>query len=328
MENARSISELKIGHRNWEEALANAFALLVSVSPGEVVCITGPSRAGKTKLVLELSKLLFGETSFDETGTMPIVVVDAVNSGPNGTFSTKAFTLRMLEAVRHPLFSNASGEAEEDVVFKKLQRTTESSLRIALEYALKIRKVRYLIIDEAQHARYASKNAQGAFAVMDSWKCLAQTVGLVLVVVGAYPILQIIRNSPHLIGRKHQVHLPRYQLNTRDMQEFAAIVAAYETQIDLCPSVGSLVKRVSYLHGGTEGCIGLLRAWLLRAQAKAGVSRQGVTMDILEQTSLSDDDLLGIGMEIREGEYLLNRSSVNRAHLEEESTSSRGVINS
>lgn len=70
-----------------------------------------------------------------------------------------------------------------------MDRMTEGSMRQALEKAIRARQVRYLFIDEAQHARYTSCHAMGSFAVMDSWKCLAQSTGVVLVVVGAYPIL-------------------------------------------------------------------------------------------------------------------------------------------
>lgn len=321
MLNINSIHDLKITHRHWEEALATSFTLLISVPPGDVVCITGPSRVGKTRLVLELNKLLVGENGVNETGFMPTVVVEAVNSGPNGSFSTKAFILRMLDALKHPVYSSTDNEWGANPASHKVQRATEAELRRALENALRARRVKYLFIDEAQHARYASKDAQGAFAVMDSWKCLAQSVGVVLVIVGAYPILQIIRNSPHLVGRKHQVHLPRYRFENADLKEFAAILMAYRAHLDLCPSLGDLVKHVLLFHEGTEGCIGLLRAWLLRAQARARALGGQVSMNDLVQTRLSDDDLLAVGREISEGEYLLSSTSESgRNPAQEEQT--------
>lgn len=303
------ICDMKIGHRNWEEALATGFSLLVSVPPGEVVCITGPSRAGKTRLVLELVRLLVGEGSASEAGLMPILVVEAINDGPHGAFSTKSFIIRMLDALRHPIYCSNSESMEEAFEQRKAHQATEAVLRRALEKALRARGVKYLFIDEAQHARFVSKDAMGAYAVMDSWKCLAQSVGLVLVIVGAYPILQIIRNSPHLVGRKHQVHLPRYRFERSDLTEFAAILAAYQSRLDLCPSVGDLVQHVLYFHDGTAGCIGLLRAWLLRAQAMATALGNRLSINSFKRSRLSDDDLLAIEREIREGELLLNSKS-------------------
>lgn len=302
--------DLKIGHRNWEEALASAFSLLISASPGDVVCVTGPSRAGKTRLIQELRQLLIGDHRFDTTGTLPVVVVEAANTGPNGAFSTKSFTLRMLEAVQHALLAvGDSLGGEREFALQKLERTTETTLRVALEKGLQARRTQYLFIDEAQHARYVSKHAVGSYAVMDSWKCLAQTAGIVLVVVGAYPILQIIRHSPHLIGRKFQVHLPRYQYTRDDLREFAVIVAQYERKLAVCDSVGGLLRHVELLWGGTLGCIGLLRAWLFSAAARASVQGVPITHDILLKARLSDDDLREIGAEITEGERLLANSA-------------------
>lgn len=66
--------DIAIPHRNWQRALYDAFAILISASPGEVICITGPSRAGKSLLIRRLIDLLFGKSRFDEAGLMPTVV--------------------------------------------------------------------------------------------------------------------------------------------------------------------------------------------------------------------------------------------------------------
>ena len=98
--------EIKIPHRNWQEALSQAFALLVTASPGDVVSITGPSRGGKSKLISELCSLLVGGAGIKKDGKMPVVIVEAVNVGPHGSFSTKAFIQRLLDALDHPILSN------------------------------------------------------------------------------------------------------------------------------------------------------------------------------------------------------------------------------
>lgn len=296
--------DFKINHRNWEEALATAFAFLISASPGEVVSIVGPSRGGKTRLILELCKLLFGESFQNSNAYMPAVVVDAVNSGPNGTFSTKAFMIRMLEAIHHPLVWTNNEE-----VNQKIDRITEHALRGMLERGFISRKTQFLFIDEAHHAEYANKGAVGAQAVLDSWKCLAKSANIVLVIVGAYPILNILQNSPHLLGRKHQVHLPRYLLTENDLNEFAAIVNDYEACLTICPTLGRLTNCIDILYKYSLGCIGLLRSWLTRAGAKASITGNGITKSILLEVRLSDDDLASIEKEILTGEALLLKSS-------------------
>ncbi len=304
--------DVPIPHRNWQRALSEAFCVLSCASPGEVVCITGPSRAGKSLLIRRLIQLLIGEDRYEQTGMLPAVVVEAVNAGSHGTFSTKAFIQRMLEAVKHPLFSMRGQDLDDILAMQKMDRSTEATLRIALEQALIARGVRFLFIDEAQHVRYASKDAQAAFAVMDSWKCLAQTSGLVIVFVGAYPILDILAKSPHLVGRKHQVHFPRYHAVEEDIEPFGVLLENYSDLINLDSSLNSLRDIAELMYEGSSGCIGLLKAWLKRADAIAMISGQKINENLLRNTRLTDIDLNAIRTEILVGEQSLKRSSIEK----------------
>lgn len=303
-----NIFDFRIAHRNWQEAVASLFALLTAASPGEVVVVAGPSRCGKTRLIDHVCDLLFPDKSAFSGGKMPYVVVDAVNSGPNGSFSTKSFTLRMLAAVKHPFYSLGSADPEQMSEYKllKMDRSTESSLRIALERAFVIRGVLYLFIDEAQHANYATKGAMGAHAVLDSWKCFANSTQVVLVIVGAYPILNILQNSPHMLGRKHQVHLPRYYSTEADVTEFVGILDAYEAKLHKQGVKSELRKHAKLLYGGSLGCIGLLRAWLMRAYSYAQIRDNNINENLLLATKLPDSDLREIAIEIEHGELILN----------------------
>lgn len=297
--------ELRVGHRQWNTAFSEAFAILSMASPGDVVCIVGPSRAGKSRLIGELRRQLENGNRFDVTGLLPVVAVEAVNAGPNGTFSTKGFTLRMLEAVRHPMLSLDTGGQHFEVAIEKIERTTENSLRQALERAFRHRGTRYLFIDEAQHVRYTSRQSMAPCAVMDSWKCLAQASGLVLVVVGAYPILELLRNSPHMLGRKKQIHLARYTESQSDLLEFAKIIRAFEQVLTGYVADRFLVSQLLFLHHRTCGCIGLLKGWLTQAMTLAHVRGQQIDLALLEEAAMPDSEILEIDREISEGERLL-----------------------
>ncbi len=294
--------QIKIKHRNWREACAKAFAMLTMAAPGEVVCIVGPSRVGKSELVKELVKRLCGDNDFDKTGLLPVVVVSAANTGPKGMFLTKSFTLRMLEAVRNPVYSRSDDLDGDDLLSLRMNRTTEAIFRLALERGLIIRKTQFLIIDETQHIGYASKGAQDPCAIMDSLKCLAESAQVVLVIVGAYPILNIIEGSPHLTARMHEIHFPRYYADDTDLKEFAKILMAYEEIMDLHASASPLVKHIEMLYEGSFGCIGLLAAWLKRASAFAIAGNQKVTLKLLEEAVLSYSSREGIANEIYTGE--------------------------
>lgn len=300
--------DVPIPHRNWKRVLSEAFCYLSCASPGEVVCITGPSRAGKSLLIRRLIQMLVGDNCFDQTGRLPAVVVEAVNTGPHGSFSTKAFTQRMLDAVKHPVFTIRGQSLDDMLAIQKMDRTTEPSLRLFLEYALVARGVKFLFIDEAQHVKYVSKNAQAPSAVMNSWKCLAQTAGLVIVFVGAYPILDILVNATHLLGRKNPVHFQRYHPVEEDIESFAELLQSYSVLIDLDSSLNSLVDVTELMYEGSLGCIGLLKAWLKCTDAISTIQQKKIDVDLLRHTRLTDLDLRAIKAEILAGEDNMKKS--------------------
>lgn len=291
---------IKINHRNWNDALAFAFQLLVTASPGDVVCITGPSRAGKSRLVKELIKLL-GVQSNEFASSFTSISVEATNSGPNGTFSTKSFTQRLLRAVEHPSTTFLSDDYSSAARF---DRVTENALRDMLENAIIRRQVKYIFIDEAQHVKYVTKGAQGGHAVMDSWKCLAESTGVVLIIVGAYPVLNIMNKSPHLLGRKRTVHLPRYNYSESDALEFLKIAQGFlnksRVEYDF-----KLKSEYNFLYEGSFGCIGLLQLWFSAAIAYALSTKSLLSRDILKHVRLTDSDLETIWSEIDTGEQML-----------------------
>ena len=67
------LNSTKIVHRNWQLALGEAFAALSLASPGDVVCITGPSRAGKTKLISNWLVCCAARSTLSGTGYFPLL---------------------------------------------------------------------------------------------------------------------------------------------------------------------------------------------------------------------------------------------------------------
>ena len=303
-----NISLESIPHRNWNRALSEAYSLMLASMPGDVLCITGPSRAGKSRLISELSGLMSGEAP-REDGTMPCVTILAENCSVRGAFSTKAFTIRGLEAVKHPIYGvNESGDNWGVIRYALLQKTAEGVLRPALETALKLRKTKYLFIDEAQHIIHAQSSDKGAAAILDSWKCLAQAAGIVLVLVGAYPLLNVLRLSPHLLGRKHQVHLPRYHENRGDIIAFREIVDTYSELIVMPRKARALSEWSETLYRGSLGCIGLLQAWLRRAIANADANKASVLRkEDIFSTRIPRSEFITILEEIAAGEAALEQ---------------------
>lgn len=294
--------DIKIQHKNWQEAIHMLYALLLSASEGEIISIVGPTRSGKTRILEELQRLLEGLDlpSGSAYQTTAYVLVD--NDGNNGRFSTKSFIWDALVAIKHPDFY---GVMDSEGITRKFDRTSEAAMKKAFILGAKYRKVKYLFFDEAQHVDYVGRGADAPHMVLDSWKNMAKQVGVVLVLAGTYPILEILRNSPHLIGRQYKVHLPRYYDTEPELNEFASIVEQYACHLPQELIDENLVDHTIYLHKYSFGCIGHLRKWLQHAAILAIQIRSKIDLNILEKTRLTDDDLLAIGNEIAAGEEIL-----------------------
>lgn len=304
------ISRVKIEHRKWQETVNQIYAHLVTLSNGELVCLTGPSRAGKSELINEMMHLFEGQNDFNETGLMPVVYVDAENCSTRGSFSTKAFTLKLLDAVKHPFYSHNN---------EHKNSKSEGDYRRALEKTMKARKVKYLIIDEAQHVKFAGSNPEWAEAIMNSWKCLARNTNVILVIVGAYEILEIICTSSHMVGRKYQVNLGRYLENESDIIEFKAIVDKYGALLN---KEALLSENLELLYKVSFGCVGLLRRFLMDACNFAYSINSDLTKAILIDKFPSDMDLNSLYEDIIQGERLL-LSSIDSRTNPRQSTSDR-----
>jgi len=316
----KKIQTEKIPHRNWRTALSESFSTLLSCSPGEVMCITGPSRVGKTKLLDELGKLLVGDEKSDDDGTMPIVSVLATNCVKNNFFDTKDFTIRALEAIKHPFYGvNAADDQWGFERYKLLHRTSEGDLRRSFETGIELRKTLYFVIDEVQHVLRFYGGIDAASAFLNSLKAFAQEKNIILVFVGAYPILDALRLSPHLLGREQLIHFPRYGLTKEDITIFNQILDFYNEFIRLEPGVKSLREWSEYLYYGSLGCLGLLEKWLRSALAKVRANGDDyLKISHLEHTRKPDDDISSILAELQDGEESIAKKDLFTAATETE----------
>ena len=307
--------DIKIKHRNWDEALNMLFALLLSTSSGEVICITGPARTGKTRMIEELIKLLCGPESVRNSAYMNSAYVLVDNDGNNGRFTTKSFIWDALVAIKHPEFCALQ---DTENITRKFDRSSEAAMKKAFISGAKQRKLKYLFFDEVQHVNYVGKGIEAPHMVLDSWKNMAKQAKVVLVLAGAYPMLDALRNSPHLIGRQYKVNLPRYYETELDLNEYATIIDQYMKHLPREVIGDNLVEHTVYLHQYSYGCIGILRRWLLHAAVWADLHRTRIDLNVLEQTRSTNDDLLSIGNEIVAGEEILFNETEFKTNINEQ----------
>lgn len=294
---------LTVLHRNYRAALEKLEAYMHFAEPGDLIVLTGPSRCGKSTVITEAVKTVLGCREGNENFVPTSIKLNATNAGRHGTFDTRYFMKSMLRAVHHPFYSQGEINTEVDLyVLEKNRRTTEQEFRDALERAILTSPIRFIIVDEAQHAAYASSEAAGGLRVLDSWKTLAADTGTILILVGAYPLLQIMKRSPHMLGRMHQIHFPRYGENGDDIREFSRILMRFEEIMNYLP-MGFLVKNLEHLHKNSLGCIGLLAAWLKRFNAiQVSEMNSEPTVEKLLDVKIAGSDLDVIFKEIAVGE--------------------------
>ena len=301
----QKVKEAKFEHANWTKAFVESSSMVVASSPGEVVSIVGPSRVGKSQLVLELINFLLKNFVSSKENQIPIISLLATNCSVNGSFSSKSFTLRALEATQNPFYTISDTDDFFVNQSTRLGRTPETTLRPALEKSLIHRKTQFIFIDEAQHVLYAN-GERSAESLLSSWKCLAQATNTVLILVGSYPLLYAIAKCPHLIGRNLQIHFPRYQYDKQDLTEFCSLLKSYDQFIKL-EQGDSLKNYAKFLYDGSLGCIGLLTAWI-RSSLALACSKESdyLTLEHLKNSRKSLPDREAMADEILKGEKYIN----------------------
>lgn len=298
----------KIPHRNWKQALAEAYVLMTTAMRGEVICIYGPSRAGKSSLLQELRNAICGNPK-QNLGEMPFVMLEIDNNGGKAAFSYKAFLLDMLELIQHPVYSTRNADSWSDLTkAKRNERATEVLLAQALVEGLRNLNTLFWVLDEAQHVRYAGKDVSASASAMDAIKNLAHKAKVILVICGTYPVLQSINHSGHLENRKHDVHLARYRDSTEDLAEFVWILDSYNSALELATSLGSLRDCAELLYRGSFGCIGSVRAILYRASVYAALEHTKISLDHIKRGLKAPNQLVTAAQEIRDGERLLGEA--------------------
>jgi hypothetical protein len=305
-----------IPHLIWKNTLAEAFAILSCASPGEVVCLVGPPRVGKSLLIKRLIEIMGLNREPDDQGKITAVYVVAANSGGNGSFSTKQFSIKVLNEIKHPIYAPTGNVSSLLDHYRRQDRTTEGAYYAALERGFIIRGVKYFFIDEAHHIRYARSASMAPVAVMDLYKSFAQDTNCVIVFSGGYSLLEVTRESDHMIGRKNTIEFPRYRQTEENIKEFGDLAWTYCGYLDQSKLVLDPEEVMDELYAGSLGCIGHLRAWLKRVDAIATVLDCPIDKNLLMAQRLSSDDLHILHEQILRGESLVGLANRHQAGQE------------
>lgn len=305
-----AISERRIEHKRYVYIRTRILTSVRAIWPGELIVLVGPSRVGKSRCVSDALSVPL-DNSPDAEGIMRVVMVEAENSSKGGEFSTKAFIVACLKAIRHPIYGGPGEDDPWGLKFDQLlHKTSEATLRDAFERALTLRGVEYLVIDEAHHVQYVAGGENAATRVLDSWKCLANKAKVKLVLSGSYKLLSILGLAPHLVGRQQPLNFSRYKATSRsEVENWEQVLREFSDLLQFNEGE-SLSTWNRILFEGALGCVGLLSQWI-RACLAAMLADEAdtVTLERIQSTrlpSLQERDLFS--------EILIGEEDLRRAH--------------
>lgn len=226
-----------------------------------------------------------------DSSLVPAVLVKAI--APQGrSFSWKDFYIRALEQLREPLVERKVWTPQQFSLLgpEIVGRTGADSLNVeilrrSLENAIRRRKTRFLIVDEAHHILLCHDQKQLALQ-FETLKSLADMCNATLVLLGTYKLLMIRDYSAQLIRRSQIVHFPSYQLGAEnDRIAFKSVLAYFAGMLPI-PLGPHLKDDVRYFFGKTAGCIGILHDLLRDALQEAfddGASQ--ITKEVVDRVA-------------------------------------------
>jgi hypothetical protein len=290
-------NKLTLAHPLLMEAYEKLMHMVKAPGDVRLICLYGPSGVGKTTLLQRVNhSVLEQERSLMEQdlGYLPIVCVDAM-SPDCGNFNWRDYYKRALEALDDPFYGHSR------INFGQSVRWSGPEMRRALEKALKLRRVKTFIIDEAQHL---TKMASGRKFKdqMDCIKSVSGVSGTAHVLAGTYELLDLRNLSGQLIRRSHDTHFRSYRVDQEeDKKAWLNLLRAFQKRLPLADEP-DLVGQWEFCYERSVGCVGLLKEWLDRA-LRIALDRDLRTIDfnLLKQESYSFAQCKKLSDEIKEG---------------------------
>jgi AAA domain len=297
-----------------------------------LVLVYGPARVGKTTMKNHVIKEIITEMLpglQEDREQIPIVSI-LPRPPMNNSFSWKDFLQSALIALEEPLIDhkvllnrdNGDDEMEATQYAKPHSRRrtpegTKDALRVSFETAIRRRRPRAVIIDEAQHLGKVSGGRQ-LQNQLDCIKSLADITETVHVLIGTYELLPLRNLSAQLIGRSLDIHFPRYHTTKKELSQFKNILGTFQQRLPFEEETDVLLKNWEFCYERSIGCLGNLRLMLIRAvRAAMEANEKTLSLKLLEKHAFSEAELFEMMLEAHEGEKELAAKPEQRTKLRE-----------
>jgi DNA polymerase III delta prime subunit len=310
-----------VRHPHLDGAYVALVGAITESQPGSIILVSGPAGVGKTTLLERVEKHLIEESLGeleDDRGRIPAALIEVV-APDTGNFSWLDYYERFLKLLNEPLINRKietrPAAPEEHRRHPVGRARTGRALRVAVEEALRHRRLSAVLMDEAQHLATISSGRK-LFDQLNAIKSLANMTGTTHVLAGVYDLLRFRNLSGQLSRRSIDVHFRRYNAELpEERQAFINVLYTFQHHLPLAETP-DLVADWDYFYERTIGCVGILKSWLLMALIEAlKTGKKGLPHKIIEQRALPVSQCNTLLAEAVEGERALRDNEEARAAL-------------
>lgn len=300
----------QVNHRELARVAEDVVELMDPDNEVKLISLIGMTGIGKTTLANELHRILYQRYAEEARACdCPVIYVHAPANGER-SLSWKVLYRRILQAGRAPDIdvSRAVRIDEDHLHGVRGAGTSVAHLREQVEFMLKTRKVRALIIDEALHLL----RFQDYSAIMDTLKSLADIESTKLILIGTHQIADLMTEYGQVIRRSEIVHYKRYRMSSK---------VGAEPSDDEMEYISQLRKFQSHWPSYTRP--NLEANWRLLMRASLGSI--GITKAILQQLVVLQ--LAAPGEQIMESHVRKAlKAPSNLAKIEQETTAGEAKL--
>jgi energy-coupling factor transporter ATP-binding protein EcfA2 len=311
-------------HAHFRDALDALHLEITVAEPNTVIFLIGPPGVGKTTLYHVLEREIWEQYRKEmevDRGFMPACGIQAME-GDSQRFSWRDYRCRFLLKLDPVAIDRKLPMSPDD--WKKTHKSVvppasalgRGDLRYSFEQAVKRRKVKVLLIDDADAIAKASSGRR-QLSQLEVTKSEADIVEVPHVMFGTYDLWKFREGiSNHLTRRTVDVHFGRYRIDRqRDYETFTRVVRAFRRRLPL-REPPDLDPCMDFLYERTNGCVGSLCVLLRKALHHALTEgKETITLAHLQRHALAVNKCISLSTEAAAMEKEFDESSDKTAEL-------------